>query len=85
MPRLIVVLESRTTFELERLLNNSQGGKVLPEGVKKVTKGVWIVEFPKCAAFFSKLLSCAQDSGYDCDVFEIASPSEWEFKQLKNP
>lgn len=83
MPKLIVVLESRSSHEVRNFLNLTQGTQDLPEGVVEVAKGVWLVEFPKCALFLSKILVTAEDRKYTCSVYELASPSDWEFVQLK--
>lgn len=83
MPKLIAVLESRTSNEIHNLLNSAGGTPELPEGVEEVAKGVWTVEFPKCALFLSKLLVVAEDRKYGCSVYELATPSEWEFHQAK--
>ena len=83
MPKLIAVLKSRTSHEIHNLLNLTQRSQELPEGVVEVAKGVWTVEFPKCALFLSKILVTAEDHKYACSVYELASPSDWEFLPLK--
>ena len=81
MPKLIVVLEARKTNEIHNLLNVAGGVPSLPVGVEEVSKGVWTVEFPQCALFLSKILVHAEDRNYACSVYELATPSEWEFRR----
>ena len=81
MAKLIVVLESRTSNEIHNLLNAAEAVPTLPEGVEEVAKGVWTVEFPQCALFLAKILVHAEDRNYACSVYELATPSEWEFRR----
>jgi len=84
MPKLIVVLKPTPRDDIHNLLNEVQSTQRLPVGVEQVSEGVWTVEFPKCALFFSKLLVSAKGRNYTCLVFEIASPSAWEFQMAES-
>ena len=84
MPKLLFVFDSKNEHDAVNLLNNAQQTHDLPEGVEQVLAQAWTVDFPKCASFLSKLCVAADAKAHKYHVYEIASPSSWEFQAKQN-
>lgn len=80
MSMLLVVIETNARFEpvvsIQNLLTSMQGKQDLPEGVEAVSNTAFLVEFPKCALFFAKLLVALDKDHYNYEIFQIAEPKE---------
>lgn len=84
MPQLLFVLGSRSDIEARNLLNAAQASQDLPEGVKSLLLGTWLIDFPKCSPFFSMLVVAAEQRRLQYAVFEVATDSAW-YQAPKRP
>lgn len=80
MSKLIVVLETSVQYEpivsIQNLLSIIQGKQELPEGVEVISNTAFLVEFPKCALFFAKLLVALDKEHCKYQFFELSETKD---------
>jgi len=79
MSKLLIVIETNVNYEPIVSVQNLQASILktqdLPEGVEVISKTAFLVEFPKCALFFAKLLVFLERDRLNYQLFEVVTPT----------